>query len=58
MSLQGVVHDQQGRVVPAVALETRKGELSYTAVTDAEGVFRLRDMQLGVYELTLTRAGF
>src|ERR1700687_1161493 len=57
-SLQGIVRDQQGRVVPEVALELRKGALSYTTVTDAEGIFRLRDMQLGVYELTLTRTGF
>jgi hypothetical protein len=57
-SLQGVVRDQQGRVVPGVALELRKGALSYATVTDAEGIFRLRDMQLGVYELTLTRTGF
>jgi len=57
-SLQGIVRDQQGRVVPGVALELRKGALSYTTVTDAEGIFRLRDMQLGVYELTLTRTGF
>jgi Carboxypeptidase regulatory-like domain len=57
-SLQGIVRDQQGRVVPEVTLELRKGALSYTTVTDAEGIFRLRDMQLGVYELTLTRTGF
>lgn len=57
-SLQGIVRDQQGRVVPGVALELRKGALSYTTVTDAEGIFRLRDMQLGAYELTLTRTGF
>jgi len=58
VSLQGVVRDQQGRVVPGVALELRKGELSYTTVTDAEGIFRLREVQLGVYELTLTRTEF
>src|SRR4029077_2938535 len=46
------------RVVPGVALELRKGELSYTTVTDAEGIFRLREMPLGVYELTLTRTEF
>jgi hypothetical protein len=57
-SLQGIVRDQQGRVVPGVALEFRKGALIYTTVSDAEGIFRLRDMQLGVYELTLTRPGF
>jgi len=57
-SLQGVVRDQQGRAVPGVTVELRGGALSYSTVTGAEGIFRLRDMLLGVYELTLTRAGF
>lgn len=58
VSLQGVVRDQQGRVLPRVALELRKGELRYTTVTDAEGIFRLREIELGAYELTLTRTEF
>ncbi len=30
----------------------------YTTLTGAEGIFRLRDVQLGIYEVTLTKPGF
>lgn len=60
MSLQGIVRDQQGRAVPGVQLDLRSitGPQKYTAVTGVEGIFRLRDVQLGTYEVTLAKPGF
>jgi len=60
MSLQGIVRDQQGRAVPGVQLDLRSttGTQEYTAATAAEGIFRLRDVQLGIYEATLAKPGF
>ena len=58
-SLQGIVRDQQGRAVPAVQLELRNPSgAAYTTLTGAEGIFRLRDIQFGNYELILTKPGF
>ncbi len=57
-ALQGKVRNQWGRAVPAVAVELRSKMQSYTAVTNAEGIFRLRDLRLGEYELRLTHEGF
>jgi hypothetical protein len=60
MSLQGIVRDQQGRPVPGVHLALRHASTSahYETLTGAEGIFRLRDVELGIYKLTLTKPGF
>lgn len=59
MSLQGIVRDQQGRAVPAVHLELRNAAgAHYQTSTGAEGIFRLRDVELGTYTLTLAKPGF
>ena len=59
MSLQGIVRDQQRRAVPGVHLHLRNASGShYETVTGAEGIFRLRDVELGIYEVTLTKPGF
>jgi hypothetical protein len=59
-ALQGVVQDQEGRAIPGVQLDLHgtAGNPDYTAVTNAEGIFRLRDVRLGSYEVKLTREGF
>ena len=56
-ALQGRVRDQQGRPVASVAIELR-GQQSYTTSTNVEGIFRLRDLRIGVYQLRLSRDGF
>ena len=59
-TLHGLIRDSQGRGVPSVQLDLR-GTASgqrYFATTGAEGIFRLRDVRLGVYEIRLTRDGF
>jgi hypothetical protein len=60
MSLQGIVRDQEGRVVPGVELNllNTAGGQTYTTVTGAQGIFRLRDVRLGSYEATLSKPGF
>ena len=59
-SLQGTVRDENERAVPSVALTLRplNGGSSFNAATDAEGIFRLRDLPLDTYELRGTRDGF
>jgi hypothetical protein len=59
-SLQGTVRDELDRAVPGVALTFRSlsSGSSYEATTDAEGIFRLRDVPLGRYELRATREGY
>src|ERR1700716_3192868 len=59
-TLQGLIRDQSGRAIPGVQLDlhsTITGQ-HYSAATDAEGIFRLRDIRLGVYEVKLVREGF
>src|SRR5215472_5986674 len=58
VSFQGVVRDQWGGPVSGVALQLHDGDRIYGTFTDAEGIFRLHDLSLGVYDLTLARAGF
>jgi len=60
MSLQGIVRDQQARAVPGVQIDLRSldGSQKYSTITGAEGIFRLREVRLGVYEATLAKPGF
>jgi len=59
-SLQGSVRDDEGRAVPSVLLTVRSMSdgTSYEATTDAEGIFRMRDIPLGGYELKAVRDGY
>ena len=66
--MQGVIRDSQGRGIPGVQLDlqstgngTGNGTVSgehYSVTTNVEGIFRLRDVRLGAYEVKLTREGF
>ena len=59
MSLQGIVREQQGRAVPGVHLDLRNAfGAHYETLTGAEGIFRLRDVELGIDKVTLTKPGF
>lgn len=59
-TLEGVIRDQQGRAISGVQLDLRRvdGDQHYSASSNAEGIFRLRDVQLGIYELKVEREGF
>jgi hypothetical protein len=59
-SLQGTVRDEDGRAVPAalVAIRSLSDGTSYEATTDAEGIFRMREVPLGLYELRAGRDGY
>jgi hypothetical protein len=58
--LQGMIRDLHGNAIPGVQINLRNasGRERYSVVTDAEGIFRLRNVQLGVYEVTLAKEGF
>jgi len=58
--LQGLIRDSQGRALPGVQVDARSttSDQHYSAATDVEGIFRLRDVRLGVYEVKLARDGF
>ena len=59
-SLQGIIRDPQGNVIPGVQIDLRNtsGPEKYSVVTGAEGIFRLRNIRFGVYEVSLAREGF
>jgi hypothetical protein len=63
-TVQGVIRDSQGRGIPGVQLElqgkgagTANGQ-HYSITTNVEGIFRLRDVRLGFYEIKVAREGF
>jgi hypothetical protein len=59
-TFQGVIRDSHGRGIPGVLIDVRSpaGGQNYSATTNAEGIFRLRDVGLGSYEIKLAREGF
>jgi hypothetical protein len=59
-SIEGVVKDSSGAVMPGVTIEA-KNEASgivVSAVTDANGVFRFPSLSSGIYDVTAQLAGF
>ncbi len=58
--MQGVIRDSHGRAIPGVLLDlqSKTDGQHYSATTNVEGIFRLRDVRLGAYEVKLTRQGF
>jgi TonB family protein len=59
-SIAGVIYDPAGGVLPGVALKVVQadGGRTYAATTDRTGSFGLREVTAGVYELTMSLAGF
>ena len=57
---KGRVRDEEDRAVPGVALKIRSlsNGSSFETTTDAEGIFRLRDVPLDAYELRTVREGY
>ncbi len=59
-SIEGVVKDSSGAVLPGVTIEARSPALVgvASAVADASGAYRFPALSPGVYEVTATLAGF
>jgi hypothetical protein len=59
-AVSGVITDAQGAVLPGVALALRNAETGFTrtAVTDADGRYRLAGLPPGRYELKADLSGF
>ena len=59
-SIEGVVKDATGAVMPGVTVEARNEAIGIvvTAVTDANGVYRFPSLASGIYDVTATLAGF
>ena len=59
-SIQGVVKDSSGAVLPGVTIEARSPSVVgvSTAVTDSHGEYRFPALPSGVYEVTATLTGF
>jgi len=55
-----LLRDPRGRAIPGVQLDLRSttNGQHYSVATDVEGIFRLRDVRVGIYEVQLTREGF
>lgn len=54
--ISGVVRSQNGTPIPDVTVTATPG--SYTAITGADGVYRLRALPANTYKLTAARAGY
>ena len=59
-SLQGQVRDAQGRGVAGamVTLSQAGAQGTQSAVTNGEGIFRIRNLAASTYDLTVEKAGF
>jgi outer membrane receptor protein involved in Fe transport len=59
-SIEGVIRDSSGAVLPGVTVEARNVTVGnvVTAVTDGAGHYRFPTLQPGMYEVTATLAGF
>src|ERR1700754_1022036 len=59
-SIEGVVKDASGGVLPGVTIEARSPRMVgvQTAVSDANGVYRFPALPPGPYELTAVLSGF
>jgi hypothetical protein len=60
VTISGRIMDQNGAVIPGAAVTAvlQRSGASRTIVTDAEGRYRLHQLEPGVYSLRLTAAGF
>src|SRR2546421_612103 len=58
-SIRGYARDEQGAILPGVAITAKAANaVSYTAVTDAGGLYRLQNVQPGTYQVTAELQGF
>lgn len=59
-ALLGTVQDQNGRPVNGVVVSARQRATNktFTAVSNAEGIYRMRDLPAGEYEISATGAGY
>jgi hypothetical protein len=59
-SIEGVVKDASGAVMPGVTVEAKEENIGIvvTAVTDANGVYRFPALSAGTWDVTATLAGF
>ena len=57
-SIEGIVKDASGGVLPGVTVEAKSAAGTSTAVTDAGGVFRFPSLTPGTYEVLATLQGF
>ena len=59
-SVSATIYDQAGGVLPAVQVAVKQLETgrAYTGATDRSGVYSLRDVASGAYELTMSLPGF
>lgn len=54
VSAQGLVRDENERAVAGAKVELRGAGVIVGVTTDAQGIFRMRDLELGVYEVKVS----
>src|SRR5437879_12329711 len=59
-SVTGRVVDQQGAAIPGATVTARSGTTGFTRTetSDAEGLYRLNALPVGIYEVTAELQGF
>ena len=59
--IRGIVRDDTGAVLPGVAVAAESPARiggAATAVSDAQGMYRVENLPVGVYTVTFTLSGF
>jgi hypothetical protein len=56
--ITGAITDQSGGVIPGVTVRVTGSGVSRQAVTDTDGLFEIRDLPFGGYEVVTALAGF
>ena len=57
-SIEGIVKDSSGAILPGATVEVKSAAASSSTVTDSAGVFRFPSLTPGTYEVTATLQGF
>jgi carboxypeptidase family protein/TonB-dependent receptor-like protein len=57
-SIEGVIKDSSGAVLPGVTVEAKSPAGTFTSVTDAQGIYRFPSLAPGQYDVSAALAGF
>ena len=57
-SIEGVIRDSSGAVLPGVTVAAKSAAGTFTSVTDGQGIYRFPSLTPGEYEVAATLQGF
>lgn len=57
-SIEGIIKDSSGAVLPGVTVEAKGASGTFTSVSDAQGIYRFPSLAPGQYDVSATLQGF